>query len=1333
MLPNADTSAGAHADAGLRTLSLAGLRSIGLMLAGLMAAAASAQTGPATNLGTVKAGSSATAAVTVTVATAGTPAQIKVVTQGIAGLDFTDAGGGSCAVGTPYAAGATCAVNVKFAPQYAGERMGAVMLADASGDMLGMAYVTGTGLAGQLGFLPGGSGGPVGSCGDGGVATDPAGNVYLTCSKEAMVFKVTPQTGGGWTETEIGTDILAQDGLHQPTGIAVDGAGNVFVADATQNRVVEFVPTESGYTQVDLPSISGLNIPEGLAVDAAGNLYIADYNRARIVKETPGPNGYSQAVLATGLNGPMGIAVDPNGNVFATSPQGSVVYEIPPGVEGQQGAQTFGSGFVNPFALGADALGNIYVTDSNGTTKWTPSGGSYSSIKFPTDGVLLPSSSPIALAVDGAGDVFFGGSEFTLTSPYLAYAGSAGSQGTFAEYGIFNTGNSPLGISAVNYPSSFPQGAPEQNDIYLPAGVTVLGECAAGMTVPVGQLCLVSATFAPTPPYPPYPPSGGDAPPGAFEEDVEIVSDARGGQGSPVNITLMGDVGGAGSLADVLLTATANPVVGQPVTLQATLLGQQNLSAGTISFYQTDVNGITATFLASAPMINGQASYVLTGLTAGTTYYFADFSGYLYSLPGPSQNLPVTVGVPVGVEDFGGKNLGSLSVNTSGSATPLTITFTATETLGGIAVLTQGAPNLDFQDAGGGTCKAGQSYAAGDTCSVNVVFKPVAPGPRYGAVVLSDGSGNAIGTGYIQGTGTGPQLSFPPGTATGLGDVPYLASGVAVDAMGNIFVAAGSLYKFTPGTGGYTQTVVPADLLYANAVAVDGSGSLFVTESSGRYSGSTSLVNKLTPTGSGYTQVQLGTGWYGPQEVAVDGAGNVFVVAQDPTTFVGNLYELSPSQGTYAQTIIPLPWNTGGLVFGIAVDGAGNLYATPGNPATVYKGTASNNAYTWNGILTGQSASGYFEGLAVDAGGDVFVGFNANGTGSLVLKGTPQTDGSYAVTQLTTPETSPINVTVDSLGNLYVAGSRGITMVDFADPPPLMFAETTKGSTSSDSPKTVTIENTGNAALTLTGVSYPADFPEASGAAADCKAGTVAQFESCTLTIDFTPQASGVGGTSLALSESVSLSGNMVNSKLNIELGGVENIPVNPTLAMAGTAVSLAPGATTGNTSTITVTPGGGFTGSVALTAAVTSSPQGAQDLPTVSFGSTSPVNIGGTSAATATMTIATTAASTSSLKRPGGSRMPWYGAGSVLACLLVVLVPRRRQGWRALAGMTAIALMLTTVASCGGGGANSGGGGGGGGGGGSIAGTTAGSYTITVTGTSGSVTTQCTVALTVQ
>ncbi len=70
------------------------------------------------------------------------------------------------------------------------------------------------------------------------------------------------------------------------------------------------------------------------------------------------------------------------------------------------------------------------------------------------------------------------------------------------------------------------------------------------------------------------------------------------------------------------------------------------------------------------------------------------------------------------------------------------------------------------------------------------------------------------------------------------------------------------------------------------------------------------------------------------------------------------------------------------------------------------------------------------------------------------------------------------------------------------------------------------------------------------------------------------------------------------------------------------------PGATTGNTSLIGITPTGGFTGNITLSAAVTSAPPGAQHLPTFSFGTTSPVSITGITSVGATLTVLTTAAS---------------------------------------------------------------------------------------------------------
>ncbi len=118
------------------------------------------------------------------------------------------------------------------------------------------------------------------------------------------------------------------------------------------------------------------------------------------------------------------------------------------------------------------------------------------------------------------------------------------------------------------------------------------------------------------------------------------------------------------------------------------------------------------------------------------------------------------VAVPNGIQGTNG-NFGKVNVGAS-SATPVAIVFTfdQTVTLGSTVVVTQGAKNLDFTDAGGGTCTAGRIYNANDTCTVKVTFKPRAPGARYGAAELLDTSSNLLANGYVLGTGVGPLATF---------------------------------------------------------------------------------------------------------------------------------------------------------------------------------------------------------------------------------------------------------------------------------------------------------------------------------------------------------------------------------------------------------------------------------------------------------------------------------------------------------------------------------------------------------------------------------------------
>jgi hypothetical protein len=198
---------------------------------------------------------------------------------------------------------------------------------------------------------------------------------------------------------------------------------------------------------------------------------------------------------------------------------------------------------------------------------------------------------------------------------------------------------------------------------------------------------------------------------------------------------------------------------------------------------------------------------------------------------------------------------------------------------------------------------------------------------------------------------------------------------------------------------------------------------------------------------------------------------------------------------------------------------------------------------------------------------------------------------------------------------------------------------------------------------------------------------------------------------------------------------GVNSVTVTaaPCFTISGSPVSVLPGATTGNASTITVTPVNGFTGSVALTAVIASSPAGAQDLPTLS--SIGSVTLAGTAPASTTVTVSTTAPGGSALAYAGRTSSGWFAAAAGLVGFTSIFGIEigvgigigfggrkgRRSGRRIRLG--ALVLLVTLISACG----NSSGSRS------SSSGTTPGTYTVTVTGTSNGLTAAGTVIVTVQ
>ena len=128
--------------------------------------------------------------------------------------------------------------------------------------------------------------------------------------------------------------VLPASGLVFPSSVAVDLAGNVYIAEFANHKVPK-LPAGGG-AQITVP-LSGLGFPGGLAVDAAGDLFISDLSNNRVL-ELPAGGGTQLTVGTSGLNAPRGLAVDAAGYSHSRSQPSrhgkSCGFPIRPGIRG---------------------------------------------------------------------------------------------------------------------------------------------------------------------------------------------------------------------------------------------------------------------------------------------------------------------------------------------------------------------------------------------------------------------------------------------------------------------------------------------------------------------------------------------------------------------------------------------------------------------------------------------------------------------------------------------------------------------------------------------------------------------------------------------------------------------------------------------------------------------------------------------------------------------------------------------------------------------------------------------------------------------------------------
>jgi len=240
-----------------------------------------------------------------------------------------------------------------------------------------------------------------------GIAVDTAGNVYFSDQFGSRIRKVNTS---GIISTFAGTGVQGYNGdggmainaaLNNPAGVAVDVAGNVYIADRYNHKIRKINTSGiiSNYAGAGTPGFAGdggpavnarLNSPAGLAVDTAGNLYFADYNNSRIRKISKsgiistfagtgffGFDGDGGPAINAQLSFPTAVAVDRSGKVYISDSANHRIRKVDlsgvistlagtdfPGFSGD-GGPALAAQLSRASGMAADTSGNLFIADRN--------------------------------------------------------------------------------------------------------------------------------------------------------------------------------------------------------------------------------------------------------------------------------------------------------------------------------------------------------------------------------------------------------------------------------------------------------------------------------------------------------------------------------------------------------------------------------------------------------------------------------------------------------------------------------------------------------------------------------------------------------------------------------------------------------------------------------------------------------------------------------------------------------------------------------------------------------------------------------------------------------
>jgi hypothetical protein len=480
---------------------------------------------------------------------------------------------------TSNASGTICTVPITFSPAYPGVRN--VPLTAVTGTGTVKFGLSGTGTGPLAAMTPGiistvAGNGTAGETGNGGAATsaelnapnrmavDSAGNLYIADLTGNVIRKVTASTGlisivaGNGTAGFTGDGAAATSAeISSPNGVAVDGAGNIYIADFGNNRVRKvtvatgIINTVAGTTSNGFSGDGGLATsaklfnPSYVALDSAGNIYIADFNNNRIREVTVATGiittiagngtradtGDGGAASSAELNGPVAVVVDASGNFYIAEYNGARIRKVTLGtgiiatVAGNGTAAYTGDGGLAtsaelnvPQGVALDVAGNLYIADSgnnrvrrvdnstqiittvagNGTAGYTGDSGGATSAEISQDNDVALDSTGNLYIVDRSNSRIrkVQTTQSALTFPTSTTVGTLDATDDPQTVEIYDIGNGDLTISTPGAGSNPSVAAYFQLD-----GSTTcpqLSTASSPQTLPAGSGCSYAVDFAPT-------------------------------------------------------------------------------------------------------------------------------------------------------------------------------------------------------------------------------------------------------------------------------------------------------------------------------------------------------------------------------------------------------------------------------------------------------------------------------------------------------------------------------------------------------------------------------------------------------------------------------------------------------------------------------------------------------------------------------------------------------------------------------------------------------------------------------------------------------------------